>query len=82
MINETIKQAIIGQLHIHLDKEEYQHIPVMFSEIYKTKPLNEEVYTLHPHPYAGDIAMQFSAINGSFYEITSWEYIKSIGEKV
>ena len=82
MISENIKKAIIGSLRVHLEEEFYQYIPMMFSEVYKTNPYGEEFLTLHPHPYSGDIAMQFSAINGAFIEITSWEYIKSIGEKV
>lgn len=82
MIGENIKKAIIGSLRVHLEEEFYEFIPMMFSEVYRTNPYGMDFLTLHPHPYAGDIAMQFSAVNGAFMEITSWEYIKTVGERV
>ena len=82
MLSESIKKAIVGQLHIHLEEEFYKYIPMMLSEVYYTSPDGFGLYTLKPHPEMADIAMQFSSVNGAFIEITSWEYIKTIGVKV
>lgn len=82
MLSETIKQAIITQLRMMLEPEEYKYIDSMLSEVYKTEYQGKILYTLKPDPNAGDIAVQFMHPNGAFYEITSWEYIQNIGEKI
>lgn len=80
MISDKLKVKIISQLKLHLDKKDWQYIDLMFSECYETHINDIDLITLHPTPEMGDLAMQFLKVNGSFMEITSWEYIKKIGE--
>lgn len=82
MISNRLRELITTQLRLHLDEDEYRYIESMFSECYLTKVNGHELITLKPHPSSGDIAMQFLALNGTYVEITSWEYIKTIGEKL
>lgn len=82
MISEKLKQKILPELKDHLVEDDYKYIEEMFSEVYYTNFDGIERVTLKPHPEAGDIAMQFNIVNGNFIEITSYEYIQSVGEKV
>lgn len=84
MISEDLKKLILPNLKLHLDEIDFQYIDTMFSECYKTYPegRNTPWVTLKPHPHAGTIAMQFSMLTGSFMEITDWNYIKTIGERL
>ena len=53
----------------------------LIDEVYLTTFDGVERVTI-TYPEMGDIAMQFSTLNGAFLEITSWSYIKQVGEKL
>lgn len=82
MINNELKEKIIPNLKIHLQRNDWKYVEMMFSEVYYTYFEGLGRVTLMPHPNAGDIAMQFSSLTGSFIEITSWDYIKTVGKKL
>lgn len=81
MINKKLKEKIIPHLKLHLMEEDWNHIDSMFDEVYLTTFDGVERVTI-TYPEMGDIAMQFSTLNGAFLEITSWSYIKQVGEKL
>lgn len=79
MISNTLREFIEPNLKMHLQRRDWKYIDEMFSECYLTNPAGEDIITLKPHPEGGSLAPQFTALTGSFYEITDWDYIKSIG---
>lgn len=81
-IEKDIEVSIKTQIRDHMDQSDYKYIDDMFSEVYQTTVNGFDIYTLKPHPNADDIAMQFYALNGAFFEITSWSYIQKIGRRV
>lgn len=82
MIDDRLKELIKPQLMIHLDHQDWRFIDDMFSEAYVTNFEGIERVTLKPHPQAGNIAMQFMTLNGTFIELTDWDYIKAKGQKL
>ena len=82
MIDDRLKELILPNLQMHLEKQDWKYIDEMFSEVYLTDHDGIERVTLKPHPEASTIAMQFATLNGQFIEITDWDYIKSKGRLV
>lgn len=82
MISEDLKKLILPNLKLHLDNQDYRYIDEMFSECYKTYPQGKPNPWITLKPITGPIAMQFSMLTGSFMEITDWNYIKTIGERL
>ena len=79
MIKDKLKQLILPNLREHLMEQDWPYIEEMFTETYFTKHDGIARVTLKPHPDAGNIAMQFDYMTGTFVEITMWSYIKEIG---
>lgn len=71
---------------MNLDKSDWVYIDDMFSECYLTVENGEKVVSLKPpasyNPPEGQmkLTMQFSMLNGSFYGVDDWEYIKHVGK--
>lgn len=82
MIDEKIREMIMPYLKICLDKQDWKYIDDMFSEAYLMKEDGQDIITLKPHPRSGDIAIQFSAINGAYVSIDYWEEVKQRGKKL
>lgn len=80
MLVSDIKELIEQNLQQDLEPVDYDKIPMMLSEIYLTRVENIPRLTLKP--FEGDIAMQYSCYDGTFLELTSWEYIQTVGTLV
>lgn len=82
MISEDLKKLIIPNLKLHLMDEDQDKIEIMFTECYKTNPYGTPFVTLKPFDEGYGVAMQFNMLTGTYEEITDWNYIKTIGEKL
>lgn len=80
MISQELKEKIIPNLKIILLEEYHEYMNYMFDEVYVTSDKYGEKVTLNP-PYNGP-ALQFDMLTGSFIEITDWEYIKKVGDRL
>lgn len=80
MISQELKEKIIPNLKIILLEEYHRYIDFMFDEVYVTSDQYGEKVTIKP-PYEGP-ALQFDMLTGSFIEITEWEYIKTVGDRL
>ena len=82
MIKEELKNLIKPNALIHMPKEDWDYLDVMFTETYLTYHEGIERVSLKPHPEAGRLSMQFSTLNGAFIELTDWDYIKKVGRRL
>ena len=82
MIDEKIKDMILPYLKLYLDKQDWKYIEDMFSETYLMKEDGMDIITLKPTPHSTETAIQFSAINGAYTGIDSWEEVKQRGKKL
>lgn len=81
MISNKLRRKIESNLKLHIDSSLYSKIDDMFKEVYLTTIDGEDRLTLKPSDNKS-IALQFSALTGTFLEITDWEYIKNVGTLV
>lgn len=70
---------------MNLDKSDWKYMDEMFSECYLTTENGVKVVSLKPpssyNPPQGQmkLCMQFSTLNGSFYGMDDWEFVKVKG---
>lgn len=73
-------------LKMNIDRDDYKYIDYMFEECYVTVEDGHEVVTLRPPPceveYGVLMGLQFLTLNGSYYSVDDWEYIKVKGKKL
>ena len=88
MIDEKLKRKIMPNLKLELPKQDWRFIEDMFSEVYLTNENGHNVVSLKPPsnyvPLEGQmrLTMQFYVINGAYFGIDDWEYIKMRGTKL
>ena len=88
MISNELKEWIIPNLKMNLEEKDWCYIEDMFTECYITEENGLKVVSLKPpasyNPPEGQmkLTLQFSTLNGSFYGVDDWEYIRNIGTPV
>lgn len=82
MVPSELRELIICNLKIFLIEEDWKYIDDMFSECYYTYEDGLERITLKPQPLGGDVAMQFSPLNGSYIGVADWYTIQKVGELI
>lgn len=88
LISNELKEWIIPNLKMNLDEADWKYIDDMFTECYVTLENGLEVVALKPpasyNPSEGQmkLCMQFSKLNGSFYGVDDWEYVRNTGKPI
>ncbi len=65
-----------------MDKEDWDKIDEMFSEVYLLQDVDKNLVCLKPVPMGdgnSEISLMFTELNGSFYDLGQWSYIKQKG---
>lgn len=88
MIDDKLKRKILPNLKLEMPKREWCFIEEMFSEVYLTNENGHDIISLKPPsnyvPLEGQmrLTMQFYALNGAYYAVDDWEYVKQKGIKL
>lgn len=88
VIDRYTKKKIRPNIKPNIEKEYWPKIEEMFTECYLTHERGNDIITIKPPetyhaPSTGqdvEMALQFYAVNGAYYGVDDWKYVRTIGK--
>ena len=82
MIDKKLRDKILPNMLIHMDKDDYQYADYMLGECYLDTFEGMEVVAVRPIPKNDILTLYFHTLTGSCVGLANWDEVKERGKRL